>query len=63
MLMCSQLNAHHLFIPRPELIPAFKDLTLDKLAGSTTAAAAPAPPQVPGSSYPAHMKVLVVGHK
>ncbi|KAA0720092.1 Dihydrolipoyllysine-residue acetyltransferase component of pyruvate dehydrogenase complex [Triplophysa tibetana] len=44
---------------RPELIAAFKDLTLEKLAGSATAAAAPAPPQVPGSSYPAHMKVLL----
>ncbi|KAI7795617.1 dihydrolipoyllysine-residue acetyltransferase component of pyruvate dehydrogenase complex, mitochondrial [Triplophysa rosa] len=47
-------------VDKPDLIPAFKDLTLDKLAGSApAAAAAPAPPQVPGSSYPAHMKVLL----
>uniref|UniRef100_A0A8C2IP41 Acetyltransferase component of pyruvate dehydrogenase complex n=1 Tax=Cyprinus carpio TaxID=7962 RepID=A0A8C2IP41_CYPCA len=54
----------------PDLIPAFKDLTLDKIASSAPApaaappppappAAAAAPPQVPGSSYPPHMKVLL----
>lgn len=57
-------------VDKPDLIAAFKDLTLDKLAGSAPAAAAappppaaraaaPAPPQVPGSSFPAHMKVLL----
>lgn len=57
-------------VDTPDLIAAFKDLTLDKLAGSASAAAAappppaapaasPAPSQVPGSSYPAHMKVLL----
>uniref|UniRef100_A0A9J7ZG90 Dihydrolipoamide acetyltransferase component of pyruvate dehydrogenase complex n=1 Tax=Cyprinus carpio carpio TaxID=630221 RepID=A0A9J7ZG90_CYPCA len=57
-------------VDNPDLIPAFKDLTLDKIASSAPAAAAappppaspaaaPAPPQVPGSSYPPHMKVLL----
>ncbi|XP_073727369.1 dihydrolipoyllysine-residue acetyltransferase component of pyruvate dehydrogenase complex, mitochondrial [Misgurnus anguillicaudatus] len=57
-------------VDTPDLVAAFKDLTLDKLAGSASAAAAappppaapaasPAPSQVPGSSYPAHMKVLL----
>uniref|UniRef100_A0A672LYF9 Acetyltransferase component of pyruvate dehydrogenase complex n=1 Tax=Sinocyclocheilus grahami TaxID=75366 RepID=A0A672LYF9_SINGR len=57
-------------VDNPDLIPAFKDLTLDKIASSASAAAsappppatpsaAPAPPQVPGSSYPPHMKVLL----
>lgn len=52
----------------PDLIPAFKDYTLDKNASSAPApaaappppaapTAAPAAPQVPGSSYPPHMKV------
>lgn len=66
------LNIHHLFFVfftfSPDLIPAFKDYTLDKSASSAPAAAAappppaaptaaPAAPQVPGSSYPPHMKV------
>lgn len=57
-------------VDNPDLIPAFKDLTLDKLASSAPApaaappppaapAAAPASPQVPGSSYPPHMKILL----
>jgi len=50
----------------PALIPAFKDFTMDKMSSSAPAAAppppaaptaAPAAPQVPGSSYPPHMKV------
>ncbi|XP_052444631.1 dihydrolipoyllysine-residue acetyltransferase component of pyruvate dehydrogenase complex, mitochondrial [Carassius gibelio] len=57
-------------VDNPDLIPAFKDLTLDKIASSASApaaappppaapAAAPASPQVPGSSHPPHMKVLL----
>ncbi|XP_012677432.2 dihydrolipoyllysine-residue acetyltransferase component of pyruvate dehydrogenase complex, mitochondrial-like [Clupea harengus] len=52
-----------------DLIPAFKDFTLDKAsaAAPSSAAAAPppppppsaAPPQAPGSSYPTHMKVTL----
>ena len=50
----------------PDFIPAFKDLSLEKLASSATAAAAaaappPPPPAAgpaaPGSSYPPHLKV------
>ncbi|KAK9955428.1 hypothetical protein ABG768_015306 [Culter alburnus] len=55
-------------VDNPDLIPAFKDYTLDKNASSAPApaaappppaapTAAPAAPQVPGSSYPPHMKV------
>ncbi|XP_030637048.1 dihydrolipoyllysine-residue acetyltransferase component of pyruvate dehydrogenase complex, mitochondrial isoform X8 [Chanos chanos] len=51
-----------------DLIPAFKDVTLDSLAAAAPSAAAAAPPppspppaaaptQAPGSSYPPHMKV------
>lgn len=56
-------------VDKPELISSFKDFTLDKIASSAPAAAAPPPPatptaapsapQVPGSSYPPHMKVLL----
>ncbi|XP_051956226.1 dihydrolipoyllysine-residue acetyltransferase component of pyruvate dehydrogenase complex, mitochondrial-like [Xyrauchen texanus] len=55
-------------VDNPDLIPAFKDFTVDKIASTTSAAAPPppavpsaasAPPQVPGSSYPPHMKVLL----
>uniref|UniRef100_A0A673KBA0 Acetyltransferase component of pyruvate dehydrogenase complex n=1 Tax=Sinocyclocheilus rhinocerous TaxID=307959 RepID=A0A673KBA0_9TELE len=57
-------------VDNPDLIPAFKDLTLDKIASSSPApaaappppaapAAAPASPQVPGSSFPPHMKILL----
>ncbi|XP_016118385.1 dihydrolipoyllysine-residue acetyltransferase component of pyruvate dehydrogenase complex, mitochondrial-like [Sinocyclocheilus grahami] len=57
-------------VDNPDLIPAFKDLTLDKIASSAPApaaappppaapAAAPASPQVPGSSFPPHMKILL----
>ncbi|KAK6305826.1 hypothetical protein J4Q44_G00246060 [Coregonus suidteri] len=46
-----------------DLIPAFKDLTLDKLAASSSPSAAatpPPPPAVtPGSSLPTHMKVCL----
>ncbi|XP_030637046.1 dihydrolipoyllysine-residue acetyltransferase component of pyruvate dehydrogenase complex, mitochondrial isoform X6 [Chanos chanos] len=53
-----------------DLIPAFKDVTLDSLAAAAPSAAAAAPPppspppaaaptQAPGSSYPPHMKVLL----
>ncbi|XP_039549572.1 dihydrolipoyllysine-residue acetyltransferase component of pyruvate dehydrogenase complex, mitochondrial-like [Pimephales promelas] len=55
-------------VDNPALIPAFKDFTMDKVSSSAPAAAppppaaptaAPAAPQVPGSSYPPHMKVLL----
>ncbi|XP_076836133.1 dihydrolipoyllysine-residue acetyltransferase component of pyruvate dehydrogenase complex, mitochondrial [Brachyhypopomus gauderio] len=57
-------------VDNPDLIPAFKDLTLDKLPTSAPAsgvppppaapaAAATTPPQAPGSSYPTHMKILL----
>ncbi|XP_062867580.1 dihydrolipoyllysine-residue acetyltransferase component of pyruvate dehydrogenase complex, mitochondrial [Trichomycterus rosablanca] len=58
-------------VDSPDLIPAFKDLSLDKLAASApsvaaaaappppAATAAPSPPQAPGSSYPSHMKILL----
>ncbi|KAJ8267082.1 hypothetical protein GJAV_G00138130 [Gymnothorax javanicus] len=57
-------------VDSPDLIPAFKDYTLDMATASaaTPAAAAPpappsapaaAPPQAPGSSYPPHMKILL----
>lgn len=53
-----------------DLIPAFKDVTLESLkaagvgpspaaAAPPPAAAAPAAPAAPGSSYPTHMKVGV----
>ncbi|XP_015192928.2 dihydrolipoyllysine-residue acetyltransferase component of pyruvate dehydrogenase complex, mitochondrial isoform X1 [Lepisosteus oculatus] len=56
-------------VESPDLVPAFKDYTLDMASAppspaATAAAAAPpppaaAPPQPPGSSYPPHMKVLL----
>ncbi|XP_066502306.1 dihydrolipoyllysine-residue acetyltransferase component of pyruvate dehydrogenase complex, mitochondrial [Hoplias malabaricus] len=56
-------------VENPDLIPAFKDFTLEKLAATAAAAAppppsapataAPSPPQAPGSSYPSHMKILL----
>ncbi|MCI4386586.1 hypothetical protein PGIGA_G00064150 [Pangasianodon gigas] len=60
-------------VDSPDLIPMFKDFTLEKLAALTPAAAtpaaatpppaaassAPSPPQAPGSSYPPHMKILL----
>ncbi|KAJ7997609.1 hypothetical protein DPEC_G00230790 [Dallia pectoralis] len=51
-------------VDSPDLIPAFKDLTLDKLTVSPapSAAASPSPPlpaAIPGSSLPAHMKVCL----
>ncbi|KAF7697087.1 dihydrolipoyllysine-residue acetyltransferase component of pyruvate dehydrogenase complex, mitochondrial [Silurus meridionalis] len=61
-------------VDNPDLIPVFKDLNLEKLAALTPSAAgaataatpppaaassAPFPPQAPGSSYPAHMKILL----
>ncbi|KAM3601766.1 uncharacterized protein V6R79_018524 [Siganus canaliculatus] len=55
-------------VDSPDLIPAFKDVTLEsiKAAGagpSPAASAAPSaaapPPAAPGSSYPAHMKITL----
>ncbi|XP_041657901.1 dihydrolipoyllysine-residue acetyltransferase component of pyruvate dehydrogenase complex, mitochondrial [Cheilinus undulatus] len=59
-------------VDNPDLIPAFKDVTLDSLgaagAGPSPAASAPpppaaapapAPPAAPGSSYPTHMKITL----
>lgn len=59
-------------VDNPDLVSAFKDVTLDsiKAAGATPspaasapppppAAAAPAPPAAPGSSYPAHLKIAL----
>uniref|UniRef100_A0A8C6PAH8 Dihydrolipoamide acetyltransferase component of pyruvate dehydrogenase complex n=1 Tax=Nothobranchius furzeri TaxID=105023 RepID=A0A8C6PAH8_NOTFU len=57
-------------VDSPDLITAFKDVTLDSIrsAGATPAAAtsgapppsaAAAPPAAPGSSYPPHMKVAL----
>lgn len=54
-------------VDNPDLIPAFKDVTLDSLksAGAAPSAAptqTPTPPPgpaAPGSSYPTHMKILL----
>ncbi|XP_023277187.1 dihydrolipoyllysine-residue acetyltransferase component of pyruvate dehydrogenase complex, mitochondrial [Seriola lalandi dorsalis] len=60
-------------VDNPDLISAFKDVTLDSLkaagAAPSTAASAPppppppaaaaAPPAAPGSSYPTHMKITL----
>uniref|UniRef100_A0A4W6D4Z8 Acetyltransferase component of pyruvate dehydrogenase complex n=1 Tax=Lates calcarifer TaxID=8187 RepID=A0A4W6D4Z8_LATCA len=60
-------------VDSPDLIPAFKDVTLDSLkaAGAAPspaasappppppAAAAPPPPAAPGSSYPTHLKITL----
>lgn len=58
-------------VDSPDLIPAFKDVTLDSIkaagAGPTPVASAPpppppaaaAPPAAPGSSYPTHMKITL----
>lgn len=57
-------------VDSPDLIPAFKDVTLDSIksagaAPSPAASAAPpppaaaAPPAAPGSSYPSHMKITL----
>nr|XP_057943423.1 dihydrolipoyllysine-residue acetyltransferase component of pyruvate dehydrogenase complex, mitochondrial [Doryrhamphus excisus] len=59
-------------VDSPDLIPAFKDVTLDSLSSAGAAAsstaptpaapaasAASAPPAVPGSSYPTHMKITL----
>ncbi|CAJ1063982.1 dihydrolipoyllysine-residue acetyltransferase component of pyruvate dehydrogenase complex%2C [Xyrichtys novacula] len=60
-------------VDSPDLIPAFKDVTLDSLksagAAPSPAASAPppppppsaaaAPPAAPGSSYPTHMKITL----
>lgn len=66
----------YIFLCSPDLVSAFKDVTLDsiKAAGATPsptasapppppAAAAAAPPAAPGSSYPAHLKVSELSHK
>ncbi|KAF1378598.1 hypothetical protein PFLUV_G00192210 [Perca fluviatilis] len=58
-------------VDSPDLIPAFKDVTLESLqaagAGPSPVASAPpppppaaaAPPAAPGSSYPTHMKITL----
>ncbi|XP_061818445.2 dihydrolipoyllysine-residue acetyltransferase component of pyruvate dehydrogenase complex, mitochondrial [Nerophis lumbriciformis] len=61
-------------VDSPDLIPAFKDITLDSLSSAvaaapstasspppapTAAAAASAPPAAPGSSYPTHLKITL----
>ncbi|KAG8008591.1 Dihydrolipoyllysine-residue acetyltransferase component of pyruvate dehydrogenase complex [Nibea albiflora] len=56
-------------VDSPDLIPAFKDVTLDsiKAAGPSPVSSAPpppppaaaAPPAAPGSSYPTHMKITL----
>ncbi|XP_076606546.1 dihydrolipoyllysine-residue acetyltransferase component of pyruvate dehydrogenase complex, mitochondrial [Chaetodon auriga] len=59
-------------VDSPDLVPAFKDVTLDSIkaagAGPSPAASAPpppppppaaAPPAAPGSSYPTHMKITL----
>lgn len=59
-------------VDSPDLIPAFKDVTLDSIkaagAGPSPAASAPpppppaaaaAPPAAPGSSYPTHLKITL----
>lgn len=66
----------YIFLCSPDLVSAFKDVTLDsiKAAGATPsptasapppppAAAAAAQPAAPGSSYPAHLKVSELLHK
>lgn len=64
-------NFVYVFHCSADLIPAFKDVTLESLkaagVGPSPAAAAPPPPPAaapaapaaPGSSYPTHMKVGV----
>uniref|UniRef100_A0A3Q0R492 Acetyltransferase component of pyruvate dehydrogenase complex n=1 Tax=Amphilophus citrinellus TaxID=61819 RepID=A0A3Q0R492_AMPCI len=68
---CSSTHVHR--FSYPDLIPAFKDITLDsiKAAGATPSPAASAPsappppagaaasPAAPGSSYPTHMKIAL----
>lgn len=53
-------------VDKPELIDAFKDVTLDSMttagaapspAASAPPPPAPAPPSAPGSSYPPHLKI------
>lgn len=53
-------------VDKPELIEAFKDVTLDSMttagaapspAASAPPPPAPAPPSAPGSSYPPHLKI------
>ncbi|XP_037604519.1 dihydrolipoyllysine-residue acetyltransferase component of pyruvate dehydrogenase complex, mitochondrial [Sebastes umbrosus] len=56
-------------VDSPDLIPAFKDVTLESIqaagAGPSPGASAPpppaaaAPPAAPGSSYPPHMKITL----
>ncbi|XP_033833972.1 dihydrolipoyllysine-residue acetyltransferase component of pyruvate dehydrogenase complex, mitochondrial [Periophthalmus magnuspinnatus] len=56
-------------VDKPELVEAFKDVTLDSITAAGAppppAASAPppppaaAPPSVPGSSYPSHMKITL----
>ncbi|KAJ8347532.1 hypothetical protein SKAU_G00261210 [Synaphobranchus kaupii] len=52
-------------VDSPDLVPAFKDYTLEMAAAATPPPPPPlptpaaAPPQAPGSSYPSHMKILL----
>ncbi|KAM4545708.1 dihydrolipoyllysine-residue acetyltransferase component of pyruvate dehydrogenase complex, mitochondrial [Odontesthes bonariensis] len=50
-------------VDSPDLIAAFKDVTLDSLksagAAPPAAAAAAPPPAAPGSSYPTHLKITL----
>ncbi|XP_068600173.1 dihydrolipoyllysine-residue acetyltransferase component of pyruvate dehydrogenase complex, mitochondrial [Brachionichthys hirsutus] len=48
-------------VDSPDLIPAFKDVTLDSLqaAGAASSPVASPPPAAPGSSYPSHMKITL----
>ncbi|XP_057677479.1 dihydrolipoyllysine-residue acetyltransferase component of pyruvate dehydrogenase complex, mitochondrial [Corythoichthys intestinalis] len=53
-------------VDSPDLIPAFKDVTLDSLTSAPSAATSTpppppvaAPPAAPGSSYPTHLKITL----
>ncbi|XP_034034318.1 dihydrolipoyllysine-residue acetyltransferase component of pyruvate dehydrogenase complex, mitochondrial isoform X2 [Thalassophryne amazonica] len=51
-------------VDNPELIPAFKDVTLDSVKADTTpsstaSAPPPPPPAALGSSYPTHLKITL----
>ncbi|CAL1573508.1 unnamed protein product [Knipowitschia caucasica] len=49
-------------VDKPELIEAFKDVTLDSITAAGAApspGSAPPPPSAPGSSYPSHMKITL----
>ncbi|CAL8279081.1 unnamed protein product [Arctogadus glacialis] len=44
-------------VDNPDLIAAFKDVTLESLAASGASASPAAPVAAPGSSYPTHLKI------